>query len=144
MMSASPNDVCLRAHKGKHRIIATIGSDIIMRSITSYRPMAIHHLSTQSGAFSISLRLYEKTQKEHVRLRRSASFFRLNSQMFISVHSSRLFLIGVIHFDKTIFDPCVSLQIRSYAYKKRADDYLQTVEIFIRATCRADAGHILY
>ena len=51
MMSASPNDVCLQAHKGKHRIIATVGSDIIMRSITSYRRMAIHHLSTQSGGF---------------------------------------------------------------------------------------------
>jgi len=37
MMTASPNDVCLTAHDGKHRIIATIGSNIIMRSITSYR-----------------------------------------------------------------------------------------------------------
>ena len=30
MMAASPNDVCLRAHKGKHRIIASETSNIIL------------------------------------------------------------------------------------------------------------------
>ena len=30
MMTASPNDVYLRAHRGKHRIIATVGSNIIL------------------------------------------------------------------------------------------------------------------
>ena len=30
VMTASPNDVCLRAHRGKHRIIATNGSNIIL------------------------------------------------------------------------------------------------------------------
>jgi len=29
MMTASPNDACLTAHWGKHRIIATNGSNII-------------------------------------------------------------------------------------------------------------------
>ena len=44
-----------------------------MRSITSYRPMAIHHLSTQPGVFFVSAGTFNKTQKEHVRLRRSPS-----------------------------------------------------------------------
>ena len=30
MMTATPNDVCLRAHKGKHRIIASETSNIIL------------------------------------------------------------------------------------------------------------------
>ena len=30
MMTAAPNDVCLRAHKGKHRIIASETSNIIL------------------------------------------------------------------------------------------------------------------
>ena len=57
-MTATPNDVrfandvCLTAHWGKHRIIATIGSNIIMRSITSYRRKAMHHL-TNSGFYDI-------------------------------------------------------------------------------------------
>jgi len=29
-MTATPNDVCLTAHWGKHRIIATEGSNIIL------------------------------------------------------------------------------------------------------------------
>ena len=37
MMTASPNDACLAAHDGKHRIIANEMSNIIMHSITSYR-----------------------------------------------------------------------------------------------------------
>ena len=46
MMTASPNDVCLTAHWGKHRIIATNGSNIILseaKNITS--PQAMHHLT---------------------------------------------------------------------------------------------------
>jgi hypothetical protein len=41
MMTASPNDVryandvCLRAHRGKHRIIATVGSNIILSEAKS-------------------------------------------------------------------------------------------------------------
>ena len=52
MMWASPNDdadandVCLRAHKGKHRIIASETNNIILsvaKNIIS--PQAIHHLT---------------------------------------------------------------------------------------------------
>ena len=38
MMTALPDDVASLMFIGKHRIIATEGSNIIMRSITSYRP----------------------------------------------------------------------------------------------------------
>ena len=46
MMTATPNDVCLTAHCGKHRIIATNGSNIILieaKNIIS--PQAMHHLT---------------------------------------------------------------------------------------------------
>jgi len=52
MMTATPNDVrfandvCLTAHWGKHRIIATNGSNIILSEAkTSYRRKAMHHLT---------------------------------------------------------------------------------------------------
>ena len=51
MMTASPNDVryandvCLRAHRGKHRIIATKGSNIILSKAKNIiSPQAMHHL----------------------------------------------------------------------------------------------------
>ena len=37
------NDVASLMFLGKHRIIATEGSNIILRSITSYRRQAMHH-----------------------------------------------------------------------------------------------------
>ena len=46
MMTASPNDVCLRAHKGKHRIIASETSNIILSEAKNIiSPQAIHHCS---------------------------------------------------------------------------------------------------
>ena len=50
MMTASPNDVryandvCLRAHRGKHRIIATKGSDIIFAK-------QMHHIAEGDASF---------------------------------------------------------------------------------------------
>ena len=45
MMTASPNDACLRAHRGKHRIIATKGSNIILSKAKNIiSPQAMHHL----------------------------------------------------------------------------------------------------
>ena len=50
MMTASPNDVryandvCLRAHRGKHRIIATVGSNIILSEAKNIiSPQAVLH-----------------------------------------------------------------------------------------------------
>ena len=44
MMTASPNDVCLRAHKGKHRIIASETSNIILSEAKNIMsPQAMHH-----------------------------------------------------------------------------------------------------
>ena len=44
MMTASPNDVCLRAHKGKHRIIASETSNIILSEAKNIiSPQAMHH-----------------------------------------------------------------------------------------------------
>ncbi len=43
MMTASPDDVASLMFVGKHRIIANEMSNIIMRSITSYRRQPMHH-----------------------------------------------------------------------------------------------------
>ena len=41
----SANDVCLAAHWGKHRIIATVGSNIILSEAKNIiSPQAMHHL----------------------------------------------------------------------------------------------------
>ena len=46
MMTASPHDVCLRAHKGKHRIIASETSNIILSEAKNIiSPQAMHHLT---------------------------------------------------------------------------------------------------
>ena len=52
MMTATPNDVrfandvCLTAHWGKHRIIATNGSNIILSEAKNIiSPQAMHHLT---------------------------------------------------------------------------------------------------
>ena len=48
MMTATPNDVCLTAHDGKHRIIATIGSNIILSGAKNIiSPQAMHHLTNK-------------------------------------------------------------------------------------------------
>ncbi len=44
MMTASPNDVCLRAHRGKHRIIATNGRNIIFAK-------QMHHIAAGDASF---------------------------------------------------------------------------------------------
>ena len=45
MMTASPNDVCLAAHWGKHRIIAKrSGATSYLRSKCIISPQAMHHL----------------------------------------------------------------------------------------------------
>ena len=44
MMTASPNDVCLTAHWGKHRIIATNGSNIIFAK-------QMHHIAAGDASF---------------------------------------------------------------------------------------------
>ena len=44
MMTASPNDVCLTAHCGKHRIIATEGSNIIFAK-------QMHHIAVGDASF---------------------------------------------------------------------------------------------
>ena len=50
MMTATPNDVCLTAHWGKHRIIATNGSNIILSE-------AKNIISTQGDA-SLRYKVY--------------------------------------------------------------------------------------
>ena len=46
MMTATPNDVCLRAHKGKHLIIASETSNIILSEAKNIiSPQAMHHLT---------------------------------------------------------------------------------------------------
>ena len=46
MMMAAPNDACLAAHCGKHRIIATNGSNIILSEAKNIiSPQAMHHLT---------------------------------------------------------------------------------------------------
>ena len=55
MIFATPNDVCLRAHKGKHRIIASETSNIIMSEakniISPYRLTSkrIYGIITEAG-----------------------------------------------------------------------------------------------
>ena len=44
MMTATPNDVCLRAHKGKHRIIASETSNIIFAK-------QMHHIAAGDASF---------------------------------------------------------------------------------------------
>ena len=44
MMTASPNDVCLRAHRGKRHIIATVGSNIIFAR-------QMHHIAVGDASF---------------------------------------------------------------------------------------------
>ena len=44
MMTAPPNDVCLTAHNGKHRIIATNGSNIIFAK-------QMHHIAAGDASF---------------------------------------------------------------------------------------------
>ena len=46
MMTASPNDVCLTAHDGKHHIIATKGSNIIFAK-------QMHHIAAGDASFDI-------------------------------------------------------------------------------------------
>ena len=49
MMTATPNDVCLTAHKGKHRIIATrCGATSYFRSECIISPQAMHHLTNEN------------------------------------------------------------------------------------------------
>jgi len=44
MMTASPNDVCLTAQWGKHRIIASETSNIILNEAKNIiSPQAMHH-----------------------------------------------------------------------------------------------------
>ena len=51
MMTTTPNDVCLAAHWGKHRIIATNGSNIILSEAKNIiSPQAMHHLKTYKAA----------------------------------------------------------------------------------------------
>ena len=46
MMTASPNDVCLTAHRGKHRIIAERSeATSYLRSKCIISPQAMHHLT---------------------------------------------------------------------------------------------------
>jgi len=44
MMTATPNDVCLTAHWGKHRITATNGSNIIFAK-------QMHHIAAGDTSF---------------------------------------------------------------------------------------------
>ena len=45
MMTASPNDVCLRAHGGKHRIIASETSNIMQAK------RLVHHIREANASF---------------------------------------------------------------------------------------------
>ena len=54
---ADANDVCLRAHKGKHRIIATAGRNIIFAK-------QMHHIAAGDTSFDIlTVLCYNKVKK---------------------------------------------------------------------------------
>jgi len=51
MMTATPNDACLTAHDGKHRIIASETSNIILSEAKNIiSPQAMHHLMIYKAA----------------------------------------------------------------------------------------------
>ena len=64
MMTAAPNDVCLTAHWGKHRIIAArSGATSFLRSKCIISPQAMHHLKYIRLDLSLKVwynKLYDK------------------------------------------------------------------------------------
>ena len=57
MMTLTPSDVCLRAHRGKHRIIAkrSEATSFWAKRKTSYRCKTVHHLTSERFYGIISL-----------------------------------------------------------------------------------------
>ena len=72
MMSASPNDVafgrdaCLRAHRGKHRIIARVASNIIL-SVSEKHHIEqgeIHHFTNSAAFFGNRKRFLRRSRRK--------------------------------------------------------------------------------
>ena len=74
MMNAEANDVCLTAHRGKYRIIASEASNIILRETKNIiSPQAMHHL-TSKRFFSMILVIGGVVMKENKLVELSMDF----------------------------------------------------------------------
>ena len=94
MMTASPNDVCLAAHWGKHRIIASETSNIILSEAKNIiSPQAMHHLTSNrfygiiavfGGATMKENKLVELSMKFSVDIINLVKFLKANHETIIA------------------------------------------------------------